>query len=76
VNHTLKLAEAIDDCAIIVDRNCTISEMSDLLDEVVNHYRGDPAGALKGVLAGEVQFEEVHDPENDYWKWHIKQQRN
>jgi hypothetical protein len=76
MSHTLKLADAIGDCDIIIDRNCTISEFADLLDEVVNHYRDDPAAALKAVLNGEVQFEEVHDPLIDCWAWHIKQRRN
>jgi hypothetical protein len=46
--------------------------MAELLAEIANHFDGDTASALAAIHAGELQFEEIHYPEGEYWEWHIK----
>jgi hypothetical protein len=65
------IAEALgDDCGINIDQNCLIGEMAELLAEIMNCFHGDAAGALAAIRAGELQFEEIHQP--DGRAWHIK----
>jgi hypothetical protein len=59
-------------CDINLDQNCSMSELANLLVEIMNAFNGDAAGALAAIAAGELQFEEIHHPEGDYWEWHIK----
>ena len=68
------LAEVLgDDCGINIDTNCSIGEMANLLGEIENHFDGDNARALTTIRAGDLQFEEIHQP--DGWAWHIKATR-
>jgi hypothetical protein len=70
------IAECLgEDCGINIDQNCSIGEMAALLAEIANHFDGDTASALAVIRAGELQFEEIHYPEGDYWVWHIKAAR-
>ena len=70
------IAEALgDDAGINIDQNCSIDEMGTLLVEVANHFAGDTVSALAAIRSGELQFEEIHYPEGNYWAWHIKAKR-
>ena len=70
------IAEALgDDCEINIDENCTISELSKLLDEIETHFDCDTARALAAIHAGDLKFEEVpcRDEKFGEWlEWHIK----
>jgi hypothetical protein len=68
------IAECLgDDCGINVDQNCSIGEMAELLAEIETHFDGDTASALAAIRAGDLKFEEIHEPEG--WAWHIKATR-
>lgn len=66
------IAEDLGDIAgINIDDNCSIREMANLLIEIENQFNGDAGLALVAIRAGDLKFEEIHQPEGDYWAWHI-----
>jgi hypothetical protein len=55
----------------------SIGELANLLIEVENNFEGDTDSVFDAISAGDLKFEEIHQPNAwpNAWVWHIKASR-
>jgi hypothetical protein len=71
-----------DECGITLDDddgrggNCSMGEMTELIEAIEHHFNDDIDKALDAIACGDLKFQETENMgcacEGGCWAWHIK----